>query len=79
MPGNSEDLVLKRDINRFAKRLANVTVKFLAAELEVEMDETIKSLSSAREQCFEVLSRWQVKAGKAATIRNLREAVAEAL
>lgn len=84
LPGNSEDQLTCQDINRLAKRLADCgsfNLKFLAAELGIDLAEAIQCLPNAslREQCFDVLMKWQKHARDKATIGNLREALGESI
>ena len=78
-----EGPVSKKHINLLAKQLAenpSLNLTFLAAALNVEVDETVKRLKNVREQCFEILTRWHTQAAaEDATVGYLRRAVEEAL
>lgn len=80
LPGQPDDQVTTRDLNRLAKRLAVdkcLDIEYLAAELNIKLEDKIQAADN-RKQFYTLLAQWKDREGDRATIELLREALKQA-
>lgn len=82
--GNPNERVRLKLLVQLAEQLTSNScfkLKFFIAKLDFEredLEQFLKYTSDVQEQCFDVLTTWQKRAGDQATIGNLRDALRQA-